>query len=110
MNNEISSTNPDGVGSVPETPDDAVARAFAEAVASFADSALRGPPTEADRAALRRVSGVIGIQGPQAMLPVERDTDEWRNMARDFRSGPLPELSNFLGRLGKRISVGRNSY
>jgi len=85
MNNEIPSTNPDALESVQETQDDAIARAFTEAVACFAESALRGPPTEADRAALRRVSGVIGVQGPQAMLPVERDTDEWRNMARDFR-------------------------
>ncbi len=109
MNNEIPSTDPDALGSAPETPDDVIIKSFMEANARMASSALRGRPTEADRAALRRVSGVIGVQGPQAMPPVERDNDEWRNMARERRSGPLPEL-NLLGRLGNRISVGRNSY
>ena len=86
MSNETPSTDPDTPSLNPETPDDLITKAFAEAVARFADSALHGAPTEADRAALKRAgrSDRAARQKPN-MPPIERDTDEWREIARDFR-------------------------
>ena len=90
--------------------DMSIEESFAEACKRFEGSALRGQPTIEDRAALARVRFSAVVPAAAASAPIEPDTDEWRQMARDFRSSPLPVQDNFLARLGRRISVGRISY
>ena len=71
-----------------ETPHDIIiAKAFMKAVASSADFALRGAPTEADKAALARVAQIsIALPKIDTYSPVKKDTDEWKLLEQELKT------------------------